>query len=175
MTNRTTTPDTPEEREAFKRKVIAELHEYGDEEGWCDAYDEILLDLGLPSRPDHLGFRPDTEIVGEDTDEAFQAWRVKLSAGLHQASHRSGYSAGHFDDDLVRMGLLRWEDSHRTMTVRIKGEFSILLPDLEVPMGSNLIDVLPEHRVSRIVTLHWHTEAVTWKATTVEEPTDDAA
>lgn len=100
-TTETTTTDDAEPAEltlaeqhrAAKLRIASVIHQAAEGRGWCTDFDRILIEAGLPVREcNNYDFTPKHRIAaveGEDTVEAFEAWKrnaarvLSYKAGVH--------------------------------------------------------------------------------------------
>lgn len=154
-----------EQHVAFKQKASEVLWTYGERRGWCTMFDEILERAGLQGRAvvDHYPRRQIT-LVGEETTEEFEAWRVEASRTLHSQATRYGIDREEYEPYLVEAGLMTYADLYREVTAVIEGTFRFTRT-VELPAGTSLIDVVPSYTVSYWLRDEFDGPNVQWKAT----------
>jgi len=88
------------EHHAFKVHAAQVAHLWGYDNNLCNTFDTVLINAGLPGRGTYYrnyGRGDGSELLaGEDTVEAFEAWKASTVAALTGAGVQYGYG-----DDLV--------------------------------------------------------------------------
>lgn len=117
-----------QEHRAFKENAVRELHEWADRARHCHVFDQVMHRGGLPARPrfyeDRTSLKP-PKIVGERTEEKFQAWRRKASILAHEAARDNSFNRLEYDDVIRRAGLISYNELYPVTKVTVSGSFSV--------------------------------------------------
>lgn len=172
-----TEPTLAEKHLELKRQAADRLHRYGDNRGYCDTFDRVLEECGIPGRDYVDGYRRTVtvELTGEDTEEAFQAWRLEASRGLHEEARHRGFGRENVDVIMQEAGLLTRREVFKPVIAVVEGNFRYEI-EVETQEGQDLIDAVPNHHVREQVYTRFNTDEVQWKVTVApDQGKDDPA
>jgi hypothetical protein len=140
-TRRTAGERLAEQHKAFKENAARVLHEAGDRKDLCGTFDQILVSVGLPPRPQVVeqqlnrarryardagadwGVTVEVkapEPTGEDTVEAFEEWKRNAANTLHAKAQEYGIGSD-YHDVLREAGF----PARTRVNVVIEGTFSV--------------------------------------------------
>jgi hypothetical protein len=179
--------DTPEGRKEFKERASKVLQAGCESEGLCATADQILAEVGLQPRPNYVRqmvedarYRAQRsidrysnnpyvkvevvtpELVGEDTDEAFNAWRAATGKRLHEEADHHGY--GRAVPVIVEAGFPAPVETE----VVVEGTFRLTRPVKRFG-DENLIDAIEDWQIRDQLFERFNTDDVQWKATLANE------
>lgn len=120
----------------FKQHAAEVLWRFGDSKDFCSDFDVVLTNNGIPGRPRMVRDSrsvDDIEIIGEETEEEFEAWKIQTSQNLDYQARRHGITG--YLDILEEIGF----PVPQQRRVRIEGSFSLEL-EVRVPDGADLIE-----------------------------------
>lgn len=175
MTKRKEETTLAEQHLAYKQELTKKLHDEANRRDWCSTFDERMVDAGLLGRGNFYGpncgdpdcrtckTRTRIEPVGEDTIEAFEAWKRQAAKKLYQAAET--YELGRVDDLAEELDLPKRNELYRTIDVVAEGTFTVSLGEIEVPIEDDLVDHVNRRQVADVVrdALWYDAEGVTWK------------